>query len=391
MKFFNSNPFEAKASGFEQSKVSENFANKLQAKFTPREFHQRFAVANMAALAVGYFCNLLSFLTESVAIGYLVYSSISFLGFTLSMSMAVVFGVSIAIAIELIKRTLTGEVLKSAFQYKRFKAGMMLSALVIMSCSAVASWYGAKQLPEITQEIPSAPPSAQAKTDSVRAFYQGLIAKAEKDHDDFKKQHSNRDGKIYYKDSDADAKMAQNVLDLRNKMLDAIKQEESKTDSINKIVSDEYRLTVSDLKQDSVSLALKLTVFAILVELLYVLVSVFCFWYDWKSYVELCAMDDEPDPVMEPDRERESFNETRYEKEKEKEEPIPTVAPIAERKIGFKINDPKLEKLSLPQCRYCGTHFVPRHAAQKYCTNEGPDSCKAKAYEQRSGNKYTYK
>ena len=129
---------------------------------------------------------------------------------------------------------------------------------------------------------------------------------------------------------------------------------------------------------------------AVLFELLYILCTLFGFYYMFRVYV---------DSVVSPSETNENRKETNdlvnvsndldsqpYENRKktnENRKEVPHVAPFANespKKIGFKFYDTN-GGLILPKCANCETEFLPKHHKQKFCT----DNCRFKNWEQKNG------
>ena len=133
---------------------------------------------------------------------------------------------------------------------------------------------------------------------------------------------------------------------------------------------------------------------AVLFELLYILCTLFGFYYMFRVYVDTIETNDNRketnDLVINSNDNRKEANQNltnTYDNRKEtndnRKEQTPHPAPPANKnpsKIGFKFYDTN-GGLILPKCANCETDFIPKHHKQKYCT----DNCRVQNWEQKTG------
>ena len=119
---------------------------------------------------------------------------------------------------------------------------------------------------------------------------------------------------------------------------------------------------------------------AVLFELLYILCTLFGFYYMFRVYVDSVVSPSETNENREKVSKKQNKTTINDNREGENTAHSAPAQPTQPAQIGFKFYDTN-GGLILPKCANCETEFLPKHHKQKFCT----DNCRFKNWEQKNG------
>jgi len=276
------------AEAFEQFD-EEEFFNSLHHQVRNKSYFEKYKGFKTTLLWLSYLFNVVSGLTASYALYWLL-ERIS--GFT-------VYGVSVlALGIaalflfffEKLKRKSSTEFWQVFFFNRKIAGGWLVLSLCLLVISLVSSAFGTKEGVENL-----APDAELIATDSLATEYRFRIAALEQENAELSKQR-NHEGVIYYHVQSTIKQNKQMIGDLNTRILELDKKLEGK----NELLSDEYAAEVQ-------LTAWTLVWINIIMELLFEACIAYIWYYYYRSYVErrttagiTAATDPQPAPSPAP-------------------------------------------------------------------------------------------
>lgn len=272
------NFFEEKAKVFSQTALGE----KLQRKYTPKPFEERWKALYLAAWIGSFFCNIVAIITGSTFVfGYA-------LGLVAKLPNPEAFAVVIAfislIALEILKQ-ITAPILFQDFNQYGFKKsyiGRIAFILGIFGISFVFNYLGGFDFIATVTAPPQYQTPKQKDIERVRSEYGGLIKQAGENAENYRVSKLWK-GKL----SDTHASIYRGLLGkkqaLSEKMIVKIDSVEAWNDAETREAKQDYRAATSDHKTKLQKRGKGLAWFSVGCELLMIL----CFWYrefyEWET------------------------------------------------------------------------------------------------------------
>ena len=322
------NEFSERTNVYSSKLGAEFHKNKLHQMFAPKTYAQTNKSTFLAANVLSYICNAISILSAVVFIGVFLHQSTMQLGTITSIVFAVVLSSLLVFLVEVIKRGALHAAIKQYLMYKKFRVELAIVSIIAVLFSVFTSFYGAKQLPQITT-----PSVATINVDSIQNVYTAKIDKATVLHT--------------YKPTNTITKQGAKII-AQLEVERATEIERARTENQTAQISAESR--VQKLEYTFC------TVVAIN-ELLLILCVLFVLNYQFRSYLELRAHEPTETPKDTKDLQKSLKTENRGQFEG-----VLQPHQVSARGIGFR-NLATNEK----SCKNCGEIFVHNHKKQLYC------------------------
>lgn len=325
------NEFFERTNLFSAKLGAENRKNKLQSMFAPKSYADTNKGIYWGALSLSYVCNLISIISALTFISLFIYQSTMQLGTTPAILIAISVGALCVCLVEIIKRGAIHTTIKQFLMYRTFRLELAIVVLLTVFFSVLTSFYGAKQLPQLTNNAPML-----VDVDSIQSLYTKKI-------EDATILHTYKPTKTLTKTG------ASLIAQLESERAGAIS--EAKQANVQALESSQQ--TVQDLEYT----------FCAIVganELLLILCVLFVIYYQFRSYLELRAHET-PKEIEHTKEEVKSSQTAKFEPSGGREHPHQ----VSARSIGFRALAEN-EKI----CKNCGSTFTHNHKKQKYCNTE---------------------
>jgi hypothetical protein len=366
MTTFNENPY-AKARNMVNGLIFKNNLNKtLDSKFKHKKFSERFAPANTAFLSMGMVAQISSMITAFVMLSYLFVST--------PVLIRVLASVTLLIAIEVIKRLSTNDVMQGIFQYKSVEPFAAILGIATLTASIYIAIEGAKILPSLLVFDAVQEQAKQKAPDAINEDFDGRIAALTTERDEYRK---NRLWKGRLRSEDAavieqynedikgvqaqkDAALASLVIENKAARTKAFKIFEERSEQV---------------KVERADLGRQLVIAAIGFEFLFVLSMCFSWWYYTECEKERQQLKGKAEMPIDTGNTSKVTADTSAVKGADL---VLEVAGARSNKIGFRdyetvpptptIEVEKVKKDYTRICPECGTPFVHKNHNHTYCT-----------------------
>lgn len=272
------NYFEEKAKGFSQTVLGE----KLQKKYTPKPFEERWRVLYISAWAGSFFCNIVAVITGSTFVfGYA-------LGLVAKLPNPDLFAVAIAfitlIGLEVLKQITVPTLFQDLNQYgfKKSYWGRISFILAIYGVSFVFNYLGGFDFIETVTTPPQYQTPKQKDIEKVRKEYGALIAQAGENAEKYRLSKLWK-GKLSDKHANIYQSLLQKKQALSEKMITKIDSTETWNDTEAKEAKQDFKDATKDHKTKLQNKGKGLAWFSVGCEFLMLL----CFWYrefyEWET------------------------------------------------------------------------------------------------------------
>ena len=323
------NPFKTKTDTIQKITSKTTTTDRAKALFRHKCHAERHNKTNIAVNILSYLCNTLSGITTGIAITLITYKSLSVIGHYFALSLSVLIALAVIPIIEIIKRYSLKESIIDAIQYKVFNSFNWILVILFCSISVFASYYGAKQIPELTTHPPQL-----TNIDSIRLDFDNKISAATILYTYKPTNTITKKGSVIISDMQKE----------KRQLISDIQQQ-------NKVATESHR---AEIKTD----ARLFIAIALFVELLFIL----CFWASIRFYWNCFLESVETEPT--------STNFEKITESKTGQRP-----PTQSNAIGFiygqNSNTTKIVNNSnLRTCENCNKEYIYKHWKQKYCTTE---------------------
>ena len=270
MTTFRENPYAKARKIVNRIIFTKNLDKTLNSKFKHKKFSERFAPANTAFLSLGFVAQISSIITAFVMLSYLFKGT--------PVLVRVLVSVTLLIAIEVIKRLSTNDVMQGIFQYKNVEAFPAILGLLTLTASIYIAVEGAKILPSLLVFDAVKEQPKQESPDAINEDYDGRIAAIITEREQHRKERTWKD-RLASKDAKIIKQHNQNIQALQvqkdsalAKLNTANKAARTKAFHVFEERSDQVKIERSDMGQQFVILALTL-------EFLFVFSMCFSWWY----------------------------------------------------------------------------------------------------------------
>jgi hypothetical protein len=322
------NEFFERTNLFSTKLGAENRKNKLQSMFAPKSYAETNKGIFWGSLALSYVCNLVSIISSLTFISLFLYQSTMQLGTTPAILIAVVVGVFCVSLIEIIKRGAIRTTIKQFLQYRTFRSELAIVAILTVLFSVATSFYGAKQLPQLTTPAP-----LLVNVDSIQNVYSVKIENATTLHTYKPTKTLTQTGASLI--AQLESERASEIAELKRANTQMVE------DSQKAVQGLEYTFcTIVGIN-----------------ELLLILCVLFVMYYQFRSYLELRAHE-EQEPTQYTKEEVKTPQTAKFKPSEDKQHPHE----VSARTIGFSALA-ESEKI----CKNCGSTFTHNHKKQKYC------------------------
>lgn len=248
--------------------VNTSFTNSLEKEFRILPYHIKYKLMYWVALAFTYIFNVLSFATGSALVYF----------FFLSMMhqyLAIAITLSLAVLLEISKRSTANTWAKNLFLTKKIGWDLLVVILVLSAISVIGSYHGAKKsIHEITPDFVA----VQSDTLKDVTALNTKITELKTDKAKLEKQTDSK-GTIYYQLQPSVNALTVQIAALENEVL-AIQSDtrQSNTSGANTHEAN-TKITAGNV-----------ALIAVVSELFYLLLVVWCKYYRFKSYKVLTAI-----------------------------------------------------------------------------------------------------
>ena len=387
MTTFRENPYAKARNTVNGFIFRKNLDKTLNSKFKHKKFAERFAPANTTFLSLGFVAQISSMITAFVMLSYLFKGT--------PVLVRVIVSVTLLIAIEVIKRLSTNDVMQGVFQYKHVELFPAILGIATLTASIYIAVEGAKILPSLlvfdaVQEQPK-----QESSDAIHEDYDGRIAAIITEREQLRKERTWRN-RLASKDAKIIKQYNQNIQALqiqKDSALSELKAENkaarTKAFHVFEERSDQVKIERSDMGQQFVILALTL-------EFLFVFSMCFSWWYYAeceKERQELKKLKEAAETPINTGSTAKVDTETLAVKSHTLE--VQTAAARSNKKIGFKDYEelvpetpPEVEKIKKNYtriCPECNTPFLHNSHNHTYCKR----SCMIAARDKKKAQENT--
>jgi hypothetical protein len=384
------NPFDAV---FEQVKgaginvVSERLAQKANELYKDKPFGLEYKGVYMVTDLVAKISSLISFASALFALQtvlfWIVGLYVSWIGSLLLCGL-----------IEVLKTQIWGKTAKNFNVYKRVGVLGISSLIGLHVLSLVSSGYGAYLIPsQFAAPAPVLDSFAHQTNQTILSEAGNLDAQILGVDAQISKQSSLLIKPNGEKSSSTAKELSK--LNAQKSELQAQKREAlARVEQMQKDHKTQSEIKGKETQSEVLTLQYIAVGVAVLFEFLYILCTLFGFYFMFRVYVDTIETNDNRketnDLVINSNDNRKEANQNltnaydnRKETNENRKEQTPHPAPPANKnpsKIGFKFYDTN-GGLVLPKCANCETDFIPKHHKQKYCT----DNCRVQKWEQETG------
>lgn len=320
------NPYEVQAKNFSQTKQ----AQRLQKKYQPRPFEERYRVFYYLSLIFSFACNLFSVLTAATFLYFLILGAVAELPYPSliagGITAAFLFG------LEFIIRQLfsTSVGLSLLLGWNGERAGSLLLVFLLSALSVFFSFKGGYKLPEALSTPPAYVEPALESLEALESRYGALIAEKEEKLQDYKTNNRYRV---------RGGALAHNV---KQKLIPALEQEKSRLQaelllrleearSRNEITKAKAESTweaeLLSYEEDNTQQGASLGAMAIALQLFLYCFLFFCEYYDYRTAKQYAAWEDGP-------KRRAVTDEGKRSSTPEEEEPLQKASPTPSKHLN---------------------------------------------------------
>lgn len=274
----NQNYFDERAKQFSQTALGE----KLQRKYTPKPFEERWKTLYVSAWIGSFFCNVVAIITGSTFVFSYALGLVARLPHPFLIAGAIA-GITL-IGLEALKQITVPALFQDANQYgfKKGYVGRLFFILMIFGVSFVFNYFGGFDFIEVVSTPPQYVEPKQKDISKIRLEYNGLIKQAEQTAENYRNSKMWK-GKL----SDIHAKIYAGLLQkkqsLTERMLAKIDTADNWNDATIRDAKKDFKEDVSEHKTKLKNKGNGLAWFSVGCEFLMIL----CFWYrefyEWQT------------------------------------------------------------------------------------------------------------
>lgn len=385
MTTFGKNPFSEVRKKVKSKIFKIGLERTLKKKFKHKQFSERFRMANLSFLAMGFIAQFASLITAFTMLSYLFAGT--------NIVVRVLCSAVLVLILEAIKRESTNDVMQGGFQAEEVELFPTLLAVITVSASIYISVQGAKILPSILVAAAEKETPMLQSPNTINEDFNARISDKENERNEYRKKRTwkgrlaSKDAKII-KQYNEDIKVLQSQKDaalnsLNNYNQDLIVKANERFQGANIQVSNERD-----------NLSKQLVVAAVTFEVLFLLSLCFSWWY----YAE-CLKENETTEVTTQDTVNQNKGTTEVHSDTLGVQPVTLEVAGGSagqrRKVGYKDYEDVNETVEVPLkttevekvkkeftriCPVCETGFVHRSANHTCCSR----SCTIKRIKERN-------
>jgi hypothetical protein len=341
-----SNHYEEQAKNFSQTKQ----ATRLQKKYQPRPFEERYKAPYYLSLIGSFVCNIFSVLTAATFLYFLILGAVGELPYP-SIIAGVITG-GFLFGLEYIIRSLFSSSvgLSLLLGWNGERAGSLLVVFLLSALSVFFSFKGGYKLPEALSTPPAMEEPALESLEALESRYGGLIAEKEEKLQDYKTntRYRTRSGQLAYNVKQKlipalEIEQSRLQAELLLRLEEARQRNTEKTSKAEQTWEGELLSYQSETEQQGASLG----ALAIALQLFLYCFLFFCEFYDYKTAKQYAIWEDEGPKrpaLQESEKWEEAPTDNRSSLPKKKngyslngsQKGAPTASLTASRPIGFK-------------------------------------------------------
>jgi len=308
MQFYAKNQYSILANELLDKSNKEQLRHRLTDKYQPKKFSTRWQSLRIASLWTSYLSNLLSLLSGTFAIGTFIYLQVGQL-LPYGLGLSVLLATFLAALLETFKRHSSSNYLQAAFQYQRWKSLNLLSMLLLTGLSIGLSFYGANKVPIMTNPNPTLLVTNLEDVEAIRSDYDNQISNKNAQIKEKQTQittfiannQSQRTGQLssaksvrtgHKKLNEELAALEKDLSTLQSTKNQLIIDAQNRNRTATEQTDQQNAALLITHEQDMESYGSTLAYFSILFEMIFILSILFCEFYDYRSYIEECAVDD---------------------------------------------------------------------------------------------------
>ena len=259
-----------------------SLTKRLEDKYAPRSYAERWRAVRLAALLSSYLFNAYSFVTGAAAIIMLGLMAIGYN--TIAIAFVSAAAVGLAMILEIFKRKTAGETFAQGYSTKNWSISGILGTLGITAISIALSFAASYFTPEVTTAAPTRP---KIDTSQEQIFTEAIKHKKEQAAA-IKKQREWK-GRIGNEDQREINKLNTQVAQLEADLLAHRAGAEQKAD-------EKHRAELSEHYNNIDRNQYILGAVTIVTELLFIICFLYMEHYDWKSTLERLDLSDSANP-----------------------------------------------------------------------------------------------
>jgi hypothetical protein len=270
MTTFKENPY-AKARNIVNRLISKNNLDKtLDSKFKHKKFSERFAPANTAFLSMGLVAQISSMITAFVMLSYLFVNT--------PVLIRVIVSVTLLVAIEVIKRLSTNDVMQGIFQYKSVEPFAAILGIATLTASIYIAVEGAKILPTLLVYDAVQEQAKQQTPDAINTDYDNRISALIAEREQHRKERTWKD-RLASKDAKIIKQHNENIQALQVQKDSALAELKTENKAARTTAFHVFEEHSDQVKVERADLGKQLVIAAVGFELLFVISMCFSWWY----------------------------------------------------------------------------------------------------------------
>lgn len=270
MTTFRENPY-AKARNVVNGFIfRKNLDKTLDSKFKHKKFSERFAPANTAFLTLGFVAQISSMLTAFVMLSYLFKGT--------PVLVRVIASVTLLIAIEVIKRLSTNDVMQGIFQYKNVELFPAILGIATLTASIYIAVEGAKILPSLLVFDAVQEQAKQESPDGINEDYNGRITDLTTERNTYRENRLWK-GRLRSEDAAIVEQYNEDIKAIQIQKEEALANLTTENKAARTMAFKVFEERSAQVKVERADLGKQLVIAAIGFELLFVFSMCFSWWY----------------------------------------------------------------------------------------------------------------
>lgn len=278
MKISLENQHREKSAANNAEMSEQKLQQRLEQKYRPRPYSERWSKARLAALFISFAGNSFSFLTGAAALTFFAYLQFKHLApVWLILMFSGILSVLLAGCLELLKRNSSANLFRIGFAENAWSISNGLGLLGFMAVSIGLSFWMSTQIPNLISPAPNLPTAQLESIEAIDQRYQEAIKVKQDAIDEFKKKGTSH--WRYNGLENAITELEQAQIEERKAAIERNEQKQAALDKANA-----KRLEAHQNKNDNNASLLGYVTIAS--ELFFLFSMVYVEWYDWKCLLE---------------------------------------------------------------------------------------------------------
>lgn len=291
------NPYEEQAKNFSQTKQ----AHRLQKKYQPRPFEERYRVPYFLSLIGSFACNIFSVLTAATFLYFLILGAVAELPYP-SLIAGAITG-AFLFGLEYIIRSLFSSSvgLSLLLGWNTERAGSLLVVFLLSALSVFFSFKGGYRLPEALSTPPAMVEPPLESLEALESRYSGLIAEKEEKLQDYKTndRYRTRSGSIAYNvKQKLIPALEQEKSRLQAELLQRLEEARGRNERATSKAEATWKGELLSYEEENKQQGASLGALAIALQLFLYLFLFFCEFYDYRTAKQYATWEGEPTPYF---------------------------------------------------------------------------------------------